>query len=65
MIDEKVKSYLIRKSGVTHPALLAEYVQRYADYFRDMARRNAYNVNRNFVAEVPPELIEFANADKD
>lgn len=61
MIDERVKNYLIRKSGEEHPALVAQFVQVYADYFRKLARENAYAVSRNFVAEVPPELENFSS----
>lgn len=64
-MDENVKKYLVKKSGHTHPALIAAYVQVYADYFRKLAREASYSVGRNFSAEVPPELEQFvADADK-
>jgi len=62
MIDLNVIRYLVEKSGHQHPALIAAFVQQYADYLRMIARRNSYSVDRNFVAEVPPELENFVNA---
>lgn len=63
-MDDNVRKYLIKKSGQTHPTLIADYVQLWADYFRKEARIEAYKVGRNFKAEVPPELEGFVeNAD--
>lgn len=61
-MDYNVIKYLVKKSGAKHPAEIAAYVQIYADYFRMLARKNSYSVNRNFIAEVPPELENFINA---
>lgn len=58
-MEENVKRYLVKKSGHTHPALIAAYVQLYADYFRKIARDASYSLNRTFTAEVPPELENF------
>lgn len=65
MMDDKVIKYLIKKSGESHPVLIANYVQQYADHFRKLARISAYDVSRGFTAEVPPELEDFINGDKD
>ena len=60
-MDESVKKYLIKKSGEKHPARIADFIQQYADYFRRQARLEAYSVERDFIAEVPPELEDFTN----
>lgn len=64
MIEYNVCKYLIEKSGTKHPAEISAFIQLYADYFRMIARQNSYRVDRNFVAEVPPELEDFVNANK-
>lgn len=62
MMDYNVVKYLIKKSGSSHPAEISAYVQMYADYFRMLARQNSYDVSRNFIAEVPPELEDFVDS---
>ena len=67
-MEKQIYHYLIKKSGKKHPTEIAQFVQRIADEFKEIARREAYSVGRTFHAEVPPELENFiqdANQDTD
>jgi hypothetical protein len=63
-MDSEVVRYLCKKSGSDNPAARYQYVLKIADWFKKESQI-ASKVDRNFIAEVPHELIDFIPDDKE